>query len=314
MLPSVINSCPSADDDFEQLAEYQEQTPETFFDGKPVLYFHDTRIKAWCPAEQYDQLHFFSQNTASSRNQPSPPESAALENDGGKHIREERVEVFVGSSKLIIFSHNSGTGLEIPYPSITLHAIKNFRHLEHPDDASHKFLGVYLQLEFSGDGGDDDDSFDPIELTLVPSQAASEGSTNIDPLNPERTSALYNQISACSNLNPDPANEEDDEDAYMQDRIIFEGEALEGLPGAFRGDDSGGLPPPMPGSSGWITAENVHQYFDAEGNWIGQGENSVSGELGEGAGRVRARDEVEEDGVNGHEDDENAEAKRPRTD
>lgn len=212
---------------------------------------------------------------------------------------------------MILYSHNSQTGIEIPYPSISLHATKNFKHLEKPDDSSFKFVGVYMQLEFSGDGGDDDDSFDPLELTLIP--YSSEG-TSIDQLNAQRTSALFNQISACQNLHPDPADEDEDDEEDEMDRIVFEGEALEGLPGAFQGDSDGGLPPPMPGSSGWITADNVHEYFDADGNWIG-GEG-VSGELGEGAGRVRGRDEVdgdaEEPNGNGVADGD-GESKRPRT-
>lgn len=166
-----------------------------------------------------------------------------------------------------------------------------------------------MQLEFSGDGGDDDDSFDPLELTLVP--YSPEGSV-IDQLNSQRNAALFNQISACQNLHPDPADEDDDEEDYA-DRIVFEGEALDGLPGAFQGDANGGLPPPMPGSSGWITADNVDQYFDEDGNWIG-GEG-VSGELGEGAGRVRGRDEVDDnaEGTNGNGTEEDADSKRPRT-
>jgi nucleotide-sensitive chloride channel 1A len=332
MLPTVIRSCPSADNDFEPLSEYQSQTPETFFEGKPVLYFHDANIKAWSPVEQYDRLYFFSgERSPDKLVQPTPPESYALENEGGKHIREEsRVEVFVASkyvssygiyeglanteiSKFIIFSHESGTGIEIPYPAISLHATKNFKHLEHPEDPSFKFVAVYMQLEFSGDGGEDDESFDPLELTLIPStEVSTEQPTSIDPLNAERTSALFSQISACSNLHPDPADEDDSEDDGT-DRIIFEGEALDGVPGAFQGDANGGLPPPL-SSSGWITAENMHQFFDEEGNWIGEGAVS-GGELGEGAGRVRTRDEVDggDDGANGHEADEDADSKRPRT-
>ena len=218
-------------------------------------------------------------------------------------------------SKLTIFSHNSGTGIEIPYPAITLHAIKNFRHLGKPEDESFNFIGVYMQLEFSDSGADDDESFDPIELTLIPYKGGPSSSNDspavVDPLNGERATALFNQISACSNLNPDPRDGEDDEDDDG-DRIIFEGdhEALEGFTGVMRGDASGGLPPPMPGSSGWITADNVHEYFDEDGNWIG--EEGVSGELGEGAGHVRARDDGT-DGTNGHDGDEDKDSKRPRT-
>jgi len=59
------------------------------------------------------------------------------------------------------------------------------------------------------------------------------------------------------------------------------------------GSSSGGLPAPLPGSGGWITAENISEYFDGEGNWIG-GEQEREGEaLGPGAGRVRLRDDGE---------------------
>lgn len=56
----------------------------------------------------------------------------------------------------------------------------------------------------------------------------------------------------------------------------------------------------MPGSGGWITAENVGDFFDEEGNWRGGEEftaNEVLGVpgagLGEGAGSVRGREEGE---------------------
>ncbi|KAI0401313.1 regulator of volume decrease after cellular swelling-domain-containing protein [Xylaria palmicola] len=321
MLPAVIKSCPSAENDFLPLSEYQAQTPETFFEGKPVLYFHDQNIKAWVSAEQYEQLFFFSKTTTDSVTSvhPSPPESLALDNEDRRTREEQKVEVFVSSRKLTLFSHNSGTGVEIPYPAITLHAIKNFKRLDQPDADSGKFSGVYMQLEFSDSSPDDDESFDPIELTLIPYKPASgEEAPAIDPLNVERTNALFNQISACSNLNPDPRNEEeeDDDDEFNADHIIFESQVdqevgIEGLPGVFQGNSSGGLPPPMPGSSGWITADNVNEYFDEDGNWIGG--DGVSGELGDGAGRVRDRDEVEQSETNGHQETDDGDAKRPRT-
>lgn len=182
---------------------------------------------------------------------------------------------------------------------------------------------VLLQLDLS-DGGDDDDTFDTIQLTLIPppsstdlSFPAQEGGA----ARPEHEK-LFDAITACQNLHPDPADEDDDDDddaAAYADRIVFESavdgtsEGIEGLPGVFRGTATGGLPPPMPGSTtGWITAENVGDFFDADGNWIGPGgdENDEGEQLGEGAGRVRARDEL-----NGHEngDGEGEEAKRSRT-
>ncbi|KAI0380848.1 regulator of volume decrease after cellular swelling-domain-containing protein [Hypomontagnella monticulosa] len=313
--PTVIRTCPSADNDFQPLSEYQAQTPDTFFDGKPVLYYHDENIKAWVSGEQHDQLFFFSKTVddSSAPLHPTPPECYALENNWGKHMREEKVEAFVTSNKLILFSHQTKTGIEIPYPAITLHAVKSFQHVDKPQDSSSSFIGVYMQLEFSRSGDDEDDMSDPIELTLIPYKKQDSTETPIvDPLNTERATALFNQVSACSNLHPDPEDEEEeDEEDDAFDRIVFEGDAIEGLPGVFQGETNGGLPPPMPGSSGWITAENVNEYFDGEGNWIGQ--NGASGELGDGAGRVRGRDEVEEDGPNGVEDGDDNDSKRPRT-
>ncbi|KAH7033100.1 regulator of volume decrease after cellular swelling-domain-containing protein [Microdochium trichocladiopsis] len=353
MLATVIKTCPSAETDFEQLSEYQSQTPQTFFDGKPVLHAHDKHVKAWVSEEQHERLFFFSKDST----RPSSPHNAALEGNGQGMVEDSQVEVFVASNKLTLFSRGTGMGIEIPYPAITLHAVKHFKNLgsSSSENASantgasspplEEFDGVYMQLEFSDTnaGADDDESFEPIELTLVPyvqaptqpadSSAAAQGTSSSG--NADRTKTLFTEISRCSNLNPDPRDGDEDDDEYIDDegnadRIVFEGdheaqfEVLDGFSGAFRGDSGGGLPPPMPGSSGWITAENVDQYFDAEGNWIGGGddeEGGVSGELGEGAGRVRGRDEVEggeaasgQNGVNGHHADEDGDgdAKRPR--
>ena len=81
------------------------------------------------------------------------------------------------------------------------------------------------------------------------------------------------------------------------------------------------LPPPLPGSGGWITAENVGDFFDEDGNWrggeewtenetlgvLGGGVANVEVGLGSGAGNVRAREE------NGTEGDQGDETKWRRT-
>ncbi|KAG5742463.1 hypothetical protein H9Q73_014482, partial [Fusarium xylarioides] len=72
-----------------------------------------------------------------------------------------------------------------------------------------------------------------------------------------------------------------------------EHQAIEGFTGVLRGASNGGLPHPMPGSGGWIPADNVNEYFDEDGNWIGPGDEGKEEELGEGGGRVRDRDEAE---------------------
>lgn len=187
------------------------------------------------------------------------------------------------------------------------------------DSDANKASCVLLQLDLT-DGGDDDETFDTVQLTLIPpptstdlSSPAQEGSS----ARPEHEK-LFDAITACQNLHPDPWDEDDEdaEDDSYADRIVFESavdgsnEGFEGLPGVLRGSASGGLPPPMPGSSGWITAENVGEYFDEDGNWIGGGDEAGEGEeLGEGAGRVRGREEI-----NGHESVEtDGENKRHRT-
>lgn len=185
-------------------------------------------------------------------------------------------------------------GVTVPYPSISIHALKTI------GQGATQAHGVWMQLEL-GEADDEDETF-TTELTLIPTPV-----TDDDPQATARS--IFEAISACSNLHPDPAQEDDEDED--DDRIVFEGnpefEGVEGLSGVVRGVSDGGLPPPMPGSSGWITAENVHEYFDEEGNWIGGG-GEEGAELGDGAGRVRNRDEAEE--VNGGEDD--AESKRPR--
>lgn len=187
-----------------------------------------------------------------------------------------------------------------------------------------------MQLDLSDpntfpETSEDDDP--TVELTLLTTPSSSSSSSEETPA--QAIQAMFDAVSACSNLHPDPTFDDDEE---MQDfsggggdsRIVFEGsvgyEGISGLlPGVQQGSGDGGLPPPFPGSGGWITAENVGEYFDEEGNWIKDGEEGGEGEgLGEGAGRVRTREEMngngdgEGEGVNGHAE-EGDESKKPRT-
>lgn len=205
----------------------------------------------------------------------------------------------IAHRNLILFNHSISTGVSIPYPAISLHAVQR-------NDDDHAVGELYMQLELSDPYGvTDDEELDIVELSL----GCDSTSTGIQP--------LYDAVTNCSNLHPDPAMDNDEEMEDGSDsRIVFEGnvgyEGVSGLPGVQMGATDGGLPPPFPGSGGWITAENVDQHFDADGNWIGEG--GTPGEpLGDGAGRVRTRDEADGEGVNGHgeETDDN---KRPRTD
>lgn len=154
---------------------------------------------------------------------------------------------------------------------------------------------------------------------------------------PSPTQELYAALSACANLHPDPLSDSEgqaDEDGQRQaPAIMFEhgGNGVGDISGIYPlGNTDGGagrgngLPPPMPGSGGWITAENVGDFFDEEGNWRGGEEwteNEVMGMpggLGEGAGSVRARGEdedvVEERDGGGNGNGNGEETKWRRTD
>lgn len=158
-------------------------------------------------------------------------------------------------------------------------------------------------------------------MTVVPTAAAAvsrvEGAEEEErnqegrePGSESQAQRLYAALSACANLHPDPMSgseldgedDEDEEDGRggggQRPAIMFEGDQdIGGVYPLSSGEGGGGsgLPPPMPGSRGWITAENVGEFFDEEGNWRGdQGvgqEVGVSASLGEGAGTVRMREE-----------------------
>lgn len=92
---------------------------------------------------------------------------------------------------------------------------------------------------------------------------------------------LYNAITICTNLHPDPQPHPTDTEADIRNGD-YEPAASTNL--------SYGLPPPMLGSGGWITAENVNDFFDEDGN-------PRSGGLGPGAGTVRQRENEGNEGV-----------------
>ena len=165
-----------------------------------------------------------------------------------------------------------------------------------------------MQISTSADADDDDDDDDPptISMTLLPSltvppgipePARSPAPAELTPDTPARGApetpiqSLFAAISACANLHPDPVSADDDGEMMGGPPIMFEGGV------GYQSSNSGGagLPPPVPGSGGWITAENVGEFFDEEGNWRGGG-------LGAGAGSVREREREEEE--EGEEDGE----------
>lgn len=211
---------------------------------------------------------------------------------------------------MTLFSPQTQTGVSIPYLSISVHALKHVSGLaEHGEDGP--VQAVWIQLNFSDGDVDDGNSSSAVELTIVPpvsTQGRGSGTA---------AKQLYEAICSCTDLHPDPAEIDEDDDDFG--RLVLghnaEKQELEAS-GIFSGSLNGALPPPIPGSSGWITADNAHEYFDEDGNWIadasGANGTATVAELGEGAGRTRAHAELETEDANGHVSDDDQENKRPR--
>ncbi|EFX02664.1 hypothetical protein CMQ_2593 [Grosmannia clavigera kw1407] len=312
-IPTTLRSPPSVSA-YTSLADHQSSTPASFFDGPPVLHYHAKSARAYISREQRAKLPW-----GSAPESAGSPLGLAM-GDTAQHV----VDVFVGSETLSLYCPAADCGLALPYPVIGLHAIKSATAAD-----GHRVPTVYMQLELDVAGGGNDDGGETVELSLVPEETtAAESAPTAETTPPQDTTAppqslseasrLFDAISACADLHPDRfgGDNDDDDDAYPSffgpgegdddddDGIAFDDgdlEPVEGFQGVFRrgannnteaavtqGSD---LPPPLPGSGGWITAENAHEFFDADGNWLGR---DGSGPLGEGAGRVRGRDEVDE--------------------
>jgi len=287
MPPTTIHTEPKIDD-YTALVDHQSATPTTFYDARPVLHYTGNNFRAIAPKDQVSHLKIFD---------GSADVAPILEHDNGteRPLREEAVAIFISSENLTLWNPRHQIGISIPYPSISLHAIQR---LPDPTNTANQVQSLYMQLELSSPSpSSDDEEPEIVELNLIPQSS----DTDVE------TKAVFEAVSACSNLHPD-LDADGDED-MDDDRIVFEGnvgyEGVSGLPGVQQGVVDGGLPPPFPGSGGWITAENVGEYFDEEGNWIGGGGNHEVEVLGEGAGRIRGRDEVDgEVNGDGHEEDE----------
>lgn len=129
---------------------------------------------------------------------------------------------------------------------------------------------LYMNLSLNDtETVNDEEDIQVLELTLLPPNYSST---------PESACIkdIFSAMNICADLHPDPDADEDGED--------------------MEGDLS------APGASGWITAENMDDYVDEDGNFSGM----VYGEeLGPGAGTVRQRDDGGGEGpsgVNGHEE------------
>ncbi|CAF9937806.1 hypothetical protein IMSHALPRED_000553 [Imshaugia aleurites] len=313
----LIHQAPTTSS-FTPLAVHQSQTPESFYSGPPVLYHHSPSATLSLHASDLAAAPALSALANGARRGANGTAAVAVNGDGAAAEEEEEededeeieipgVDVWVTSERFILYSSTLSTGLSIPYPSISLHAVQR------PTDG--KPASLFLQLLTEAQTFDDHDPDSTISMTIVPAAAAATAPAHVpeepgrDAPHPEsQAQHLYAALSACANLHPDPVSgseaDAEDEDGEgggggARPGVVFEGDRGGGGVYPLGGGEEGGegLPPPMPGSGGWITAENVGEFFDEEGNWRGdRGEGREvdgggGGGLGEGAGTVRTREE-----------------------
>ncbi|KAL8786053.1 MAG: hypothetical protein Q9213_003036 [Squamulea squamosa] len=281
----VLHNAPYAGQ-FTSLSTHQSETPSSFHSGPPVLHHHSRSTTITINSQELESAPAF-QNLVPTHQRSNGVAHSPAEDESenpGHAITIQGVDVWVTSDKFLLFSTTLSTGVSIPYPSISLHAIQRSPH-----------PSLLLQLlSSSGPQFDDHDPEGTISLTITPtgSLADERGSTPPTPIefrpsedeasrvHPSAVEKLFSALSACADLHPD---HDSNSDFDVEDAPNEQSEGLY--------TQIDGLPPPMPGSGGWITAENVGEFFDEDRNFRG------GGALGEGAGQVRRREEEEEEGV-----------------
>jgi nucleotide-sensitive chloride channel 1A len=326
---------------FIPLIEHQSSTPASFYNGPPVLHYYSDRSKLVVQEHEAHSSPALAPLLEASAPQPDHDPEASTTNgtSNGDVAGKQRVvfelDVYVTSDKLLLYQSGANVGLSIPYPSISLHAIQSV-----PSPGPGEQQGLYMQVLIKSPEAGEGDEPESISITIVPTASAppqitstGTGTTETglegeDEKEQTPALAMFNALSACSNLHPDPVEPGDydeNEDTGADGSRLFRA----GL--AFPGASDGGLPPAMPGSGGWITAENMHEFVDEEGNWIGgddqeegEGEGEYEdedgqewngndggdgygdGPLGPGAGTVRPRDSDQQ----GNEDDDDTKWRR----
>lgn len=219
------------------LAEHQASTPATFsLEENPVLHYKSVGAQL-----------------TSSVDLPGLPANEVTAAD-----------FYVCSSQLMVWFANR-SGLTIPYPSISLHAIQGGQP-----------RSLYLQIEpqggigqADGQGKDSDFNYAVIELTIVTQDDVQE---------------FYDALTRCASLHRDYDDDNDDDDEN------------EGIIMGSPTDDHGDMGP-------WITAENFEQgEADDIGEYNGLDDEELAGVEVEIEESIRAgirRGREEDDGEDG---------------
>ncbi|KAI9374509.1 hypothetical protein BJX61DRAFT_295538 [Aspergillus egyptiacus] len=275
---------------FIPLSVHQSRTPDSFHSGPAILHYHAANCKLVALERDISSTPVLNALRAAAVNGHDSSRANGTDSDDEKEVLIEGLDVWVTSDKFLLYNRALSSGFSLPYPSLSLHAIQRLKlpaAQSETEPAEVQGLYMHITKPAAASYPQESDEEESITMTLVP-PAATTSATETGPQAEAETDAetetetqkFYAAVSACSNLHPDPV-EDDDEGAgaAFASGLVFPGSA------------EGGLPPPVDGSSGWITADNMHEFFDEEGNWIGGGEEPSMPGLGPGAGTVRGREE-----------------------
>ncbi|KAL9025086.1 MAG: hypothetical protein Q9196_006037, partial [Gyalolechia fulgens] len=221
----ILHSAPS-ESEFMPLSTHQSQTPPSFYSGPPVLHHFSPSSTLRINSTDLQNAPAFSTFTSHTKQQANGFTHAATDNsteDEGHEARIENVDIWVTSDncpatrKFLLFSPTLSTGVSIPYPSISLHAIQR---------STEPSLLLQL-LSSAGPQFDDHDPEGTISLTIVPkpgislprTQESGEVSTpssrppvvtaSSETLHPDPVDRLFFALSACADLHPDAASNSD---------------------------------------------------------------------------------------------------------
>ncbi|KAG8529654.1 uncharacterized protein KY384_005135 [Bacidia gigantensis] len=303
---------PPSPTEFTPLAAYESTTPSTFHPSQPILHHHSPSLTLRILRSDLLAAPILVTLVADAGVNGNGDGAGSLGgvNGGNSEIRGvgsedveiKDIEVYVTSENLIFWSRRKESGVRVRYESVVLHALQS---LATGDGEGRQGQGLYIQLQLGeemGGGGDGEEEF--VEFVLVPPTQTREtgGQRNNSQTNGTSTDddesevrELFEAVGRCQELHPDPDPMDDEPDGGNGvGRGVVGGEGYgEGMGEAPRpytvlgGQE--GLPPPMPGSGGWITAENVGEWFDEGGQFRG-GEGGGGG-LGAGAGTIRTRED-----------------------
>ncbi|KAH7079638.1 regulator of volume decrease after cellular swelling-domain-containing protein [Paraphoma chrysanthemicola] len=177
----------------------------------------------------------------------------------GEDVLIKDVEIFVNANDLILFQ-TTPTSTGVSIPYPSIALHATMKYKSTVE-------ALYMNLSLNdADAVNDEEEIQTLELTILPPSYSSNPDTAC-------IKEIFNAMNTCADLHPDEPGSDDEGNNVLDETA--------------------------PGASGWITAENMDEYMDEDGNFRG---TVIGGEeLGPGAGTVRTREEAEDDvnGVNG---------------